>query len=245
MSPSKHYFLIETIYKSHLLETMKKKIANHSQNFPSIPLQVTEKQKAKGFPIFFCEPIPNATNMLVREGDNQRLDGLLHQHQQLLLGWPLQDGAESHDRRLPIVPIGVGEVLGDERQNQVDDRIAAALGQQHDANAGGLGRVPVVLRVHLLLGQLLREAGQNVGEGAQRVVPGHVLRGGPLLDGLNSQSVKVVVRKKEHNFCYSTSSASAAKFNSSSHTFDQNSIPWSATSSTTNNVKKEVYFCTV
>jgi hypothetical protein len=49
-----------------------------------------------------------------------------------------------------------------------------------------------------------------------------------LLDGLNSQSV----RKKEHNFCYSTSSASAAKFNSSSHTFDQNSIPWSATSST-------------
>ena len=51
----------------------------------------------------------------------------------------------------------------DERKNVLDDVVLAAGGQEHEANAGGLARVPLVLVVHLfLLGQRFQQDRNDV-----------------------------------------------------------------------------------
>lgn len=65
--------------------------------------------------------------------------------------WPLEDGAERHDAGVPVAPVGVFDVLFDERQDVRNHVILAAGGQQHQAHAGGFTGVPVVIIVVLIL----------------------------------------------------------------------------------------------
>lgn len=64
---------------------------------------------------------------------------------------PLQDGAEGHDRGIPVAPVGVFDVLFDEGQDVRDDVILAAGRQQHQTHAGCLAWVPVIIVVIFIL----------------------------------------------------------------------------------------------
>lgn len=64
---------------------------------------------------------------------------------------PLQDGAEGHDGGVAVAPVGVLDVLLDEGQHVRHHVVLATRGQQHQAHARRLARVPVVIVVVLVL----------------------------------------------------------------------------------------------
>ena len=74
-----------------------------------------------------------------------------------------QDGAEGHDRGVPAAPVGVLDVLLDEGQDVGQHVVLAAGGQQHQAHAGRLAGVPLVVVVVLVLQQAAAEVSRVPG----------------------------------------------------------------------------------
>lgn len=63
----------------------------------------------------------------------------------------LEDGAEGHDGGVAVAPVGMLDVLLDEGQHVRNHVVLAAGGQQHQAHARRLARVPVIIIVILVL----------------------------------------------------------------------------------------------
>lgn len=119
-----------------------------------------------------------------------------------------QDGAKGHDGGVPASPVRVFDVFLDEGQDVRQDIVLAAGGQQHQAHAGRLAGVPVVVVVvlvlqqepshvrrlhpqHLQSCQLCYLLGEGLGQDGHQVLQSPfgveltgVLRGASLLRGL-------------------------------------------------------------
>ena len=90
---------------------------------------------------------------------------------------PFEHRAEGHDGRFTVLPLGVLDVLADERKDVLDDGVLGTVGEKHQADAGGFARVPVVVVVALLLhGQPLKENGHEILQSTAGVVPARSLR---------------------------------------------------------------------
>ena len=112
----------------------------------------------------------------------------------------LQDGAEGHDGGVAVAPVGVLDVLLDEGQHVGHHVILATGGQQHQAHARRLARVPVVIVVILVLTDKRRSKSHG---GKHRhfsfilsqvpavvILLPHIRRGIVLKCGMNEQTLK-------------------------------------------------------
>ena len=82
---------------------------------------------------------------------DQHWHSLLHQRLQSASVGTLKDGAKRHESGVAVAPVGVLDVVLDERKNVGHDAVLAAGGKKHHADPSGLARVPVVLIVKLFL----------------------------------------------------------------------------------------------
>ena len=106
----------------------------------------------------------------VAEQLHQSGEGLLDDRLEQLRVRSVEERAEREDGRIAQPPVGAGDVLVDEWHELRDERVLAAAGQQREAHAGRLGRIPLVLVSLLLLREELREHRHEIGQGATRVV---------------------------------------------------------------------------
>mmetsp|Transcript_125309 Transcript_125309/g.350914 ORF Transcript_125309/g.350914 Transcript_125309/m.350914 type:complete len:285 (+) Transcript_125309:1096-1950(+) len=94
--------------------------------------------------------VPNGHGRVLQGPDEMRV-ALLDKRAHLFARRPLHDGAIREQRRLPVLPVRVSEVRGNEAQHEVDAIVLDHLRQQAQASARGHSEVP---RVIVLFGHL-------------------------------------------------------------------------------------------